>query len=97
MTSFDDRDDSLVNGVQMTPDAVDGSLALFSACTRLPPLRDKSQIGIPMNRPFARRFFVPPGMSAALLPGIRAADTVHLRRRTPLEEIRGSRPTAIMS
>jgi hypothetical protein len=44
MTSFDDRDDSLVNGVQMTPDAIDGSLALFSACTRLPPLRDKSQL-----------------------------------------------------
>jgi hypothetical protein len=44
MTSFDDRDDSLVNEVQMTPDAIDGSLALFSACTRLPPLRDKSQL-----------------------------------------------------
>jgi hypothetical protein len=45
MTFFDDRDDSLANSVQMTPDAIDDSIALFSACIRLPPLRDKSRLG----------------------------------------------------
>jgi hypothetical protein len=43
MIPFDDRDHSLVNGAQMTPDAIDGSIALFSAWTRLPPLIARSR------------------------------------------------------